>query len=152
MGGEDYRDLWVISERLFESTGARYGSPTMRLERPNLPPAPRQPCRVSPCRRPITGALLDHHRRAAALDVRLRTHIPLLLDAGYPCVTISAVLFCSVSTISRWKLRFEAEGPAGLGSGAAGSAPEPRACIRCAVARAAPAAHFGTRAAGSPSI
>jgi transposase len=34
----------------------------------------------------------------------------LLLAGGYPWVTISAVLFCSLSTISRWKQRFEAEG------------------------------------------
>jgi transposase len=34
----------------------------------------------------------------------------LLLDAGHSWATISAVLFCSLSTISRWKRRFEAEG------------------------------------------
>jgi putative transposase len=55
-------------------------------------------------------ALLAHYRRAADPDVRLRAHILLLLDAGFPWATISAVLFCSFSTISRWKGRFEAEG------------------------------------------
>jgi putative transposase len=54
--------------------------------------------------------LLDHYRRTADPDIRLRAHILLLLDAGHPWATISAVLFCSVSTISRWKRRFEAEG------------------------------------------
>lgn len=54
--------------------------------------------------------LLAHYRRAADPDVRLRAHILLLLDAGFPWATISAVLFCSFSTISRWKGRFEAEG------------------------------------------
>jgi putative transposase len=55
-------------------------------------------------------ALLAHYRRAADSDVRLRAHILLLLDLGHPWLTISAVLFCSVSTISRWKRRFEKEG------------------------------------------
>jgi putative transposase len=54
--------------------------------------------------------LLDHYRRAADPDVRLRAHILLLLYTGHPWATVSAVLFCSVSTISRWKRRFEAEG------------------------------------------
>jgi putative transposase len=54
--------------------------------------------------------LLDHYRRSADPEVRLRAHILLLLDAGHPWATISAVLFCSFSTISRWKQRFEAEG------------------------------------------
>jgi transposase len=55
-------------------------------------------------------ALLDHYRRSAEPEVRLRAHILLLLDAGHPWATISAVLFCSFSTISRWKRRFDAEG------------------------------------------
>jgi len=55
-------------------------------------------------------ALLDHYRRSASPDVRLRAHILLLLGAGHPWATISAVLFCSLSTVSRWKRRFEAEG------------------------------------------
>jgi transposase len=54
--------------------------------------------------------LLDLYRRSADSNIRLRAHILLLLDAGFPWVTISAVLFCSLSTISRWKQRFEAEG------------------------------------------
>jgi transposase len=54
--------------------------------------------------------IFDYHRRAADPEVRLRAHILLLLDAGQPWATISAVLFCSVSTISRWKRRFEKEG------------------------------------------
>jgi tetratricopeptide (TPR) repeat protein len=55
-------------------------------------------------------ALLGQYHRAAVPEVRLRAHILLLLDAGYPWATISAVLFCSVSTISRWKRRYEQEG------------------------------------------
>jgi putative transposase len=54
--------------------------------------------------------LLDCYRRSAEHEVRLRAHILLLLDAGHPWVTVSAVLFCSSSTISRWKQRFEVEG------------------------------------------
>lgn len=54
--------------------------------------------------------LLDRYRRSADPEARLRAHILLLLDAGHPWATISAVLFCSVSTIHRWKRRFEAEG------------------------------------------
>jgi transposase len=55
-------------------------------------------------------ALLNHYHRAADPGVHLRAHILLLLDAGFPWATISAVLFCSLSTISRWKRRFEEEG------------------------------------------
>jgi transposase len=54
--------------------------------------------------------LLVHYRRSADPDVRLRAHILLLLDAGHPWATVSAVLFCSTSTISRWRRRFESEG------------------------------------------
>jgi putative transposase len=54
--------------------------------------------------------LLDQYRRSADPGVRLRAHILLLLDAGHPWVTVSAVLFCSLDTISRWRRRFEAEG------------------------------------------
>jgi putative transposase len=63
--------------------------------------------RLTPAER---QALLDHYRRAADPEVRLRAHILLLLDAGFLWVTIAAVLFCSASTISRWKRRFELEG------------------------------------------
>src|SRR5262245_17852765 len=54
--------------------------------------------------------LLDRYRRSADPDVRLRAHLLLLLSAGHPWATVSAVLFCSLSTISRWRARFEAEG------------------------------------------
>jgi putative transposase len=54
--------------------------------------------------------LFDRYRRDADPEVRLRAHILLLLDAGHPWATISAVLFCSASTIGRWKRRFELEG------------------------------------------
>jgi transposase len=55
-------------------------------------------------------ALLDYYRHSADPDVRRRAHVLLLLAAGYPWATIAAVLFCSLSTLSRWKRRFEAEG------------------------------------------
>jgi transposase len=63
--------------------------------------------RLTPAERQI---LLDHYRRSADPAVGHRAHILLLLDAGHPWATIGAVLFCSVSTISRWKWRFEREG------------------------------------------
>jgi transposase len=56
------------------------------------------------------NTLLDHYRRAADPDVRLRAHILLLLADGHAWASISAVLFCSLATIGRWKGRFEAEG------------------------------------------
>jgi putative transposase len=63
---------------------------------------------------PLTPAvrrdLRDLYRRSTEPDVRLRSHILLLLDAGHPWATIQAVLFCSASTISRWKRRFETAG------------------------------------------
>jgi transposase len=55
-------------------------------------------------------ALLEHYRRSTDPAVGHRAHILLLLDAGHPWATISAVLFCSLGTISRWKRRFEAQG------------------------------------------
>jgi hypothetical protein len=55
-------------------------------------------------------AVLGHYRRSADPGVRLRAHIVPLLDAGFPWATIAAVLFCSSSTINRWKRRFEADG------------------------------------------
>jgi transposase len=55
-------------------------------------------------------ALLAHYRRSPDSEARLRAHILLLLADGHPWAAISAVLFCSLSTISRWKGRFEAEG------------------------------------------
>jgi transposase len=54
--------------------------------------------------------LLDSYRRSADPDVRLRAHILLLLNDGYAWATIGAVLFCSPSTIGRWKRRFERAG------------------------------------------
>jgi transposase len=54
--------------------------------------------------------LFDHYRRNADPEVRLRAHILLPLDAGRSWATVSAVLFCSACTISRWKRRFEKEG------------------------------------------
>jgi transposase len=54
--------------------------------------------------------LLDLYRRSADPEVRHRSHIILLLDAGHPWATITVVLFCSTSTVSRWKRRFEADG------------------------------------------
>jgi hypothetical protein len=54
--------------------------------------------------------LLAHDRRSADPEVRLRSHILLLLDAGHPWATVGAVLFCTATTISRWNRRFEAEG------------------------------------------
>ena len=54
--------------------------------------------------------LLGHSRQSAAPDARLRAHILLLLDAGHSWATISSVLFCSLSTISRWKARYEVDG------------------------------------------
>src|SRR5689334_7119779 len=63
--------------------------------------------RLTPAER---QALLDHYRRSADPEVGHRAHILLLLDAGHPWATICAVLFCSLSTVSRWKRRFEKEG------------------------------------------
>ncbi len=67
--------------------------------------------RLTPATRSV---LLGHYRRSADPEARLRAHILLLLDAGHPWATISAVLFCSFSTISRWKRRFESEGIAAV--------------------------------------
>jgi putative transposase len=63
--------------------------------------------RLTPTDRQV---LMAHYRRSSCAEVRLRAHILLLLDAGHPWATVSAVLFCSVSTISRWKRRFEKGG------------------------------------------
>jgi hypothetical protein len=57
-------------------------------------------------------ALLEYYRRAADPGIGCRARILLRLDAGHPWATLSAVLFCSFATISRWKRRFEAEGVA----------------------------------------
>jgi putative transposase len=58
--------------------------------------------------------LLADYRGTADPDIRLRAHILLLLADGYPWATVSAVLFCSLSTISRWKRRFAKEGVAAV--------------------------------------
>src|SRR6201996_899560 len=54
--------------------------------------------------------LLDHYRRSTDPEVGHRAHILLLLADGHPWATIGAVLFCSFSTISRWRRRFEKDG------------------------------------------
>ena len=56
--------------------------------------------------------LLDIYRgkEAVSANVRLRAHIVLLLSQGQPWSLITAVLFCSTATISRWKDRFESGG------------------------------------------
>jgi putative transposase len=46
-----------------------------------------------------------------------------LLDAGLPWAMISAVLFCSLSTISRWNRRLEAEGVDAVHGRARGGSP-----------------------------
>jgi transposase len=56
------------------------------------------------------NALFDLYRQARDPQLRLRAHILLLLDAGYPWATIAAVLFTSSSTIARWQRRFQREG------------------------------------------
>src|SRR4051812_3822101 len=53
---------------------------------------------------------LDHYRRPVEPDVRLRCPILLLLADDHPWATITAVLFCSTTTIRRRKTRFEADG------------------------------------------
>jgi putative transposase len=58
--------------------------------------------------------LLGQYRRATDPQVRLRAHILLLFADGHPWATVGAVLFCSASTISRWKRRFEKEGPTAI--------------------------------------
>lgn len=69
-----------------------------------------------PLRSSERKTLLAHYRRNPDPAVRLRAHLLLLLAAGYPWATITAVLFCSTRTIARWKRRFEQGGvPAVLG-------------------------------------
>jgi transposase len=53
--------------------------------------------------------LLGRYRRATDPQARLRAHILLLLASGHPWATISAVLFCSASTIARCRRRFDVE-------------------------------------------
>ena len=54
--------------------------------------------------------LLGHYRRSASPDVRFRAHLLLLPGAGHPWATVSAVLFCSFSAISRWQRRYQSKG------------------------------------------
>jgi putative transposase len=75
------------------------------------PPGISLPMPSIPLRPTDRQIVLGHYRRSADPQVRLRAHILLLLDAGHPWATIGAVLFCSLSTISRWKRRYEADGP-----------------------------------------
>jgi len=56
------------------------------------------------------NTLLDYYRRDPDPYVRLRAHILLLLDGGYPWATIAAVLFTSPDTIARWSRRFRQDG------------------------------------------
>ena len=101
--------------RAFGRVPRRPGANPFRLRRPATVTGAAR----SSVGRPVTSIrltpaerqdLLDHYRRSADPDVGHRAHILLLLDAGHPWATISAVLFCSTSTISRWKRRFEKEG------------------------------------------
>lgn len=54
--------------------------------------------------------LLEHYRKASDPAVRLRAHILLLLADGHSWSRITAMLFTSPRTISRWKQRFERDG------------------------------------------
>src|SRR5215831_6809654 len=55
-------------------------------------------------------ALLHTYRRAADPQLRLRAHLVLLLDDGYPWTLIALLLYTSSSTIARWQHRFHAGG------------------------------------------
>ncbi|MCH7726237.1 MAG: IS630 family transposase [Planctomycetes bacterium] len=54
--------------------------------------------------------LLECYRKSTDPAVRLRSHILLLLASRYPWSQITAMLFTSPRTISRWKKRFERDG------------------------------------------
>lgn len=60
------------------------------------------------------AALLDRYRKDPEPEVRLRSHILLLLDDGHSWVTVASLLFCSSRTLDRWVKRFAAEGVDGL--------------------------------------
>jgi putative transposase len=60
--------------------------------------------------------LLTHYRTGPDPQLRLRSHILLLLAEGLPWATITAVLFCSSRTIARWQARFLQDRVAGLAS------------------------------------
>ncbi len=63
--------------------------------------------RISPTERQV---LLERYHRSPDPAVRFRAQVLLLLDAGHSWATVSAVMFCALSTVSRWKRRYEAEG------------------------------------------
>lgn len=54
--------------------------------------------------------LLNYYRKSNDPAIRLRAHVLLLLDDGYPWNAIQSVLYTSPSTIARWKQRYEQEG------------------------------------------
>lgn len=94
---------------LAEATGFGWYS-----DRDNLVPGRSEAVNSIHLTAPDRKAILVLYRRTADPGVRLRAHILLLLDAGHTWAMTSAVLYCSVSTISRWKRRFEAEGLAAI--------------------------------------
>ena len=58
----------------------------------------------------LRKTLLDYLRKSSDPQLRLRAHIILLLADGHSWSLITAVLYCSSRTISRWKSRFEQGG------------------------------------------
>lgn len=58
--------------------------------------------------------LLEHYRKSAVPDLRLRSHVLLLLADGQPWSRIAAMLYTSTSTIARWNDRFRSEGLGGV--------------------------------------
>jgi transposase len=80
------------------------------------------------------NTLLRYHRAHYDPAVRLRAHIVLLLAAGYPWATITAVLFTSSQTIARWQPRFARDRVAGLLRRPSGSAPAAPEWVARAVA------------------
>ena len=54
--------------------------------------------------------LLRVYRKDPDPQVRLRAHIILLLSDGWTWAAVTAVLFCSTATVTRWKARFESGG------------------------------------------
>jgi transposase len=54
--------------------------------------------------------LLQEVRRGTHAERRLRAHILLLLDDGWPWSLIAGVLFTSTSTINRWRQRYRTDG------------------------------------------
>jgi putative transposase len=58
--------------------------------------------------------LLEYYRSHPHPNIRLRSHIILLLADGHAWSLLTAVLFCSTATIARWKKRFEENRVPGL--------------------------------------